>query len=218
MPSFSSRFEEGLHRALEYANERNHEYAMLEHLLLALIDDSDAARVMSACGVDLNLLRAKLTRYLDKDLTSVVSGLGAGAQPTAAFQRVIHRAVVHVQSAGREEVTGANVLVGLFAERESHAVYLLNEQGMTRFDAVNFISHGVAKQPGAAQPEEPVLPDDDLPPIYLAVYGLDRILTSRIRKLGRMRKPMVSRGMSIRRGRHLTVLSPVKWQSRRWSR
>jgi len=153
VPSFSSHLEESLHRALEYANERSHEYATLEHLLLSLVDDRDAAAVMRACNVDIDLLRGKLIDYLDNDLDNlVVDQQQAEAQPTAGFQRVIHRAVVHVQSSGREEVTGANVLVAIFAERESHAAYFLQEQEMTRFDAVNYISHGIAKRPGMSEP------------------------------------------------------------------
>jgi ATP-dependent Clp protease ATP-binding subunit ClpA len=152
VPSFSSHLEESLHRALEYANERSHEYATLEHLLLSLVDDRDAAAVMRACNVDIDLLRGKLIDYLDNDLDNLVVDQQAEAQPTAGFQRVIHRAVVHVQSSGREEVTGANVLVAIFAERESHAAYFLQEQEMTRFDAVNYISHGIAKRPGMSEP------------------------------------------------------------------
>ena len=152
MPSFSNSLETALHRALEYANERNHEYATLEHLLLSLIDDQDAAAVMRACSVDLDVLRSKLTDYLDSELDNLVVSDDSEAQPTASFQRVIHRAVVHVQSSGREEVTGANVLVAMFAERESHAAYFLQEQDMTRFDAVNFISHGIAKRSGMTEP------------------------------------------------------------------
>ncbi|MGB0087073.1 MAG: ATP-dependent Clp protease ATP-binding subunit ClpA [Rhodomicrobiaceae bacterium] len=161
MPSFSSSLEESLHRALEFANERSHEYATLEHLLLSLIDDRDAAAVMRACNVDLDLLRGKLIDYLDNDLDNLVIDRGGEAQPTAGFQRVIHRAVVHVQSSGREEVTGANVLVAIFAERESHAAYFLQEQEMTRFDAVNYISHGIAKRPGMSEPRVVRGVDDD---------------------------------------------------------
>ncbi|WP_072372107.1 ATP-dependent Clp protease ATP-binding subunit ClpA [Hyphomicrobium sp. NDB2Meth4] len=152
MPSFSKSLESALHRALEAANERSHEYATLEHLLLALLDDRDAAAVMRACTVDLDTLRSRVTNYLDNDLSALVSKEATEAQPTTGFQRVIHRAVVHVQSSGREEVTGANVLVAIFAERESHAAYFLQEQEMTRFDAVQYISHGIAKRPGMNEP------------------------------------------------------------------
>jgi len=146
--SFSTSLEQALRRALQYANERSHEYATLEHLLLSLLDDRDAAAVMRACDVDLDLLREKLTGYVDNELAGLVLDNHGDAQPTAGFQRVIHRAVAHVQSSGREEVTGANVLVAIFAERESHAAFFLQEQHMTRFDAVNYISHGIAKRGG----------------------------------------------------------------------
>ena len=152
MPSFSKSLEASLHRALEFANERNHEFATLEHLLAALIDDRDAAAVMRACNVDLDQLRQRVTEYLDTELGNLVHKGSAEAQPTTGFQRVIHRAVVHVQSSGREEVTGANVLVAIFAERESHAAFFLQEQEMTRFDAVQYISHGIAKRAGMAEP------------------------------------------------------------------
>ena len=152
MPSFSKSLETALHRALEAANERNHEFATLEHLLLALMDDRDAAAVMRACAVDAEALKGRITTYLDSELASLVVKDHAEAQPTTGFQRVIHRAVVHVQSSGREEVTGANVLVAIFAERESHAAYFLQEQEMTRFDAVQYISHGIAKRPGMSEP------------------------------------------------------------------
>ena len=152
MPSFSKSLEASLHRALEFANERNHEFATLEHLLAALIDDREAAGVMRACNVDLDQLRARVTEYLDTELGNLVHKGSAEAQPTTGFQRVIHRAVVHVQSSGREEVTGANVLVAIFAERESHAAFFLQEQDMTRFDAVQYISHGIAKRAGMAEP------------------------------------------------------------------
>ncbi len=152
MPSFSKSLETALHRALEYANERSHEYATLEHLLAALLDDRDAAAVMRACNVDIEQLRTRVVEYLDNELGSLVSKGSTEAQPTTGFQRVIHRAVVHVQSSGREEVTGANVLVAIFAERESHAAFFLQEQDMTRFDAVQYISHGIAKRPGMSEP------------------------------------------------------------------
>ena len=138
-----------LHRAVHYANERRHEYATLEHLLLALIDDPDASAVMTACNVDLGALKAALGSYVDTDLAALATADGDDAKPTAGFQRVIQRAVIHVQSSGREEVTGANVLVAIFSERESHAAYFLQEQDMTRYDAVNFIAHGIAKKAGA---------------------------------------------------------------------
>src|ERR1700720_969925 len=151
MPTFSRSLEQSLHRALALANERHHEYATLEHLLLALIDDQDAAAVMRACNVDLEKLRRNLVGYVESELESLVTDDAEDSKPTAGFQRVIQRAVIHVQSSGREEVTGANVLVAIFAERESHAAYFLQEQDMTRYDAVNYISHGIAKRPGMSR-------------------------------------------------------------------
>ncbi|GGF74246.1 ATP-dependent Clp protease ATP-binding subunit ClpA [Azorhizobium oxalatiphilum] len=151
MPTFSRSLEQSLHRALALANERHHEYATLEHLLLSLVDDQDAAAVMRACNVDLDKLRRNLVEYVDSELENLVQTGGDDSKPTAGFQRVIQRAVIHVQSSGREEVTGANVLVAIFAERESHAAYFLQEQDMTRYDAVNYISHGIAKRAGMSE-------------------------------------------------------------------
>src|SRR6478609_777490 len=151
MPTFSRSLEQSLHRALALANERHHEYATLEHLLLALIDDQDASAVMRACNVDLDKLHRSLTTYLESELENLITDGAEDSKPTAGFQRVIQRAVIHVQSSGREEVTGANVLVAIFAERESHAAYFLQEQDMTRYDAVNYISHGIAKRPGLSE-------------------------------------------------------------------
>ena len=155
MPAFSQGLERALHQALTYANERHHEYATLEHLLLSLIDDPDAAAVMRACNVDLDELKQTVLGYIDTELDNLVTGYGEDSKPTAGFQRVIQRAVIHVQSSGREEVSGANVLVAIFAERESHAAYFLQEQQMTRYDAVNYISHGIAKRPGATEMRSP---------------------------------------------------------------
>jgi ATP-dependent Clp protease ATP-binding subunit ClpA len=148
VPSFSKTLEQSIHAALALANARHHELATLEHLLLSLIDEPDAARVMKACSVDLDELRATLEEFIDDDLSTLITDVeGSEAVPTAAFQRVIQRAAIHVQSSGRNEVTGANVLVAIFAERESNAAFFLQEQDMTRYDAVNFIAHGVAKDP-----------------------------------------------------------------------
>jgi ATP-dependent Clp protease ATP-binding subunit ClpA len=150
----SRNLEQTLHRALSLASERKHEYATLEHLLLGLTEDTDAATVLRACGVDLDKLRGDLTEFLDKDLAGLATDRPGDPKPTAGFQRVVQRAAIHVQSSGRDEVTGANVLVALFSERESHAVYFLQLQDMTRLDAVNFISHGIAKSPGKTPPRQ----------------------------------------------------------------
>ncbi|MBX3598466.1 MAG: ATP-dependent Clp protease ATP-binding subunit ClpA [Rhizobiaceae bacterium] len=163
MPAFSQGLEKALHQALTIANERHHEYATLEHLLLALIDDPDAAAVMRACNVDLDELRSTVLNYIETELDNLVTGYDEDSKPTAGFQRVIQRAVIHVQSSGREEVSGANVLVAIFAERESHAAYFLQEQQMTRYDAVNYISHGIAKRPGSSERRAPRGTDEDQP-------------------------------------------------------
>jgi ATP-dependent Clp protease ATP-binding subunit ClpA len=157
----SRNLEKTLHRALAYANERRHEYATLEHLLLALTEDQDAVAVLRACTVDLEKLRRDLTNYVDTELKNLESNHAEDAKPTASFQRVLQRAAIHVQSSGREEVTGANVLVAMFAERESHAIYFLQEQEMTRFDAVNYISHGIAKAPGRGESRRVQGSDDE---------------------------------------------------------
>ncbi|HEY4200073.1 MAG TPA: ATP-dependent Clp protease ATP-binding subunit ClpA [Devosiaceae bacterium] len=145
MPSFSRGLEKALHQAMNLARERAHEFATLEHLLLALLDDRDTVAVLKGCDVDIDALRSDLEDFVNEELDSLVVPNGQDARPTAAFQRVIQRAVIHVQSSGREEVTGANVLVAIFAERESHAAYFLEQQDMSRLDAVNFISHGITK-------------------------------------------------------------------------
>lgn len=147
----SRNLEQTLHRALAYATERHHEYATLEHLLLSLADDPDALAVFNACGVDVDSLRDGLIEFVDSEYDDITVERIAEPKPTAGFQRVVQRAVIHVQSSGREEVTGANLLVALFSERESHAVYFLQVQDMTRLDAVNYISHGIAKVPGQSE-------------------------------------------------------------------
>ncbi len=190
MPSFSDTLEQAIHSALALANARRHELATLEHLLLALVDEPDAAKVMQACSVDLEELRQTLVAFIDDDLSTLVTEIdGSEAVPTAAFQRVIQRAAIHVQSSGRTEVTGANVLVAIFAERESNAAFFLQEQDMTRYDAVNFIAHGVAKNPsfgearsvqGASDIEDEVQGDDDKSESALAKYCVD--LNAKARK------------------------------------
>jgi len=157
----SRNLEETLHRALRYANERRHEYATLEHLLLALTDDQDAVAVLRACGVKLDKIKGELADYIDNDLSNLITSRPEDSKPTASFQRVLQRAAIHVQSSGREEVTGANVLVAMFSERESHAVYYLQEQDMSRLDAVNYISHGIAKVPGKAETRNVEGADED---------------------------------------------------------
>ncbi len=161
MPSLSRGLEQALHRAIKLASDRHHEYATLEHLLAALIDDGDAAQVLKACNVDVDALRKSVMRYVDEELMTLVIEDGEDAKPTTGFQRVVQRAVLHVQNSGRDEVTGANVLVALFTERESHAVYFLQEQNMSRLDAVSYISHGIAKRPGMSQQKTARGADDE---------------------------------------------------------
>ncbi len=161
MPSFSRSLEKALHEALKLASDRSQEYATLEHLLLALIDDKDASAVMQASNVNLDKLREDLIEYVDTELSNLVNNFDDEPKPTAGFQRVIQRAVIHVQSSGRDEVTGANVLVAIFAERESHAAYFLQEQNMTRYDAVNYISHGIAKRAGMSESKSPSGVEDE---------------------------------------------------------
>ena len=155
MPSFSTSLEQAIHQALALANEHRHELATLEHLLLALTEETEAVKVMRACNVDLEELRKLLIDFIEDDLSTLITDIeGSEAVPTAAFQRVIQRAAIHVQSSGRQEVTGANVLVAIFAERESNAAFFLQEMDMTRYDAVNFIAHGVAKNPSFSEPRK----------------------------------------------------------------
>src|SRR6187551_217224 len=154
MPSFARELEETLHNALGEASRRRHEYATLEHLLIALIDDEHASKVMTACGVNRDELRASLKHYLDNELGALVADTSTDPTPTSGFQRVVQRAILHVQSSGRDEVTGANVLVALFSERESYAVYFLQQQDMSRLDAVTYISHGVGKGESTQEPRE----------------------------------------------------------------
>jgi len=161
MPSFARELEQTLHNALTAASSRNHEYATLEHLLLALIGDEHASKVMGACGVDLDELKEAVTTYLDTELDALKNDAGNDPSPTSGFQRVVQRAILHVQSSGREEVTGANVLVALFSERESYAVYFLQQQDMSRLDAVSFISHGVGKAGQASETREVKGTDED---------------------------------------------------------
>lgn len=157
MPMFGKSLEKTLHEALHYAANRQHEYATLEHLLLALVDDDDASAVMAACGVDLDELGQIITNYLDTELNELRVSQQmekSDPSPTAGFQRVIQRAILHVQSSGKDVVTGANVLVALFSEKESYAVYFLQQQDMSRLDAVSYISHGIGKNSGQSSKKQ----------------------------------------------------------------
>jgi len=158
----SRNLEQTLHRALALASEHRHEYATLEHLLLSLTEDQDAVAVLKACGVDLEQLAMDVNNFIDGELEEIRNDRVSEPKPTAGFQRVVQRAVIHVQSSGREEVTGANVLVALFSERESHAVFFLQMHEMSRLDAVNYISHGIAKVPGYTEDRTVEGADEDV--------------------------------------------------------
>ena len=164
MPSFAQSLEKTLHSALSNASERSHEYATLEHLLLALIEDADAAQVMEACGVDVGDLGDVVRQYLDQEYQSLKTEEKGDPAPTAGFQRVIQRAILHVQSSGKDTVTGANVLVALFSERDSYAVYFLQQQDMSRLDAVSFISHGIGKGGQRVEDGSPKGAENDVAP------------------------------------------------------
>ncbi len=163
MPSFARELENTLNNALDEARRRRHEYSTLEHLLMALIDDEHASKVMIACGVNRDELRASVKQYLDHELGALVADAATDAAPTSGFQRVVQRAILHVQSSGRDEVTGANILVALFSERESYAVYFLQQQDMSRLDAVTYISHGVGKGEGAPPESRPPEGNEEKP-------------------------------------------------------
>ncbi|KLE34348.1 ATP-dependent Clp protease ATP-binding subunit ClpA [Aurantiacibacter luteus] len=208
MPSFAQNLEKTLHNAIQHAIDRAHEYATLEHLLLALVDDSDAAEVMIACGVDLEELAGVVRQYLDQEYQSLKTEEDADPQPTAGFQRVIQRAILHVQSSGKDTVTGANVLVALFSERDSYAVYFLQQQDMSRLDAVSFISHGIGKggkqlenrSPGGAEDEAQAKGGDDKGDAKKKDSALDQFCVNLNQKAldGRV-DPLIGRGPEVDR-------------------
>lgn len=201
----SEILQETLRRALVYAGERGHEFATLEHLLLSLTDDEDALKVLRACDVDPDDLAGELREFIDKELTSIqVSGPVEEPQPTASFHRVFRRAVLHMQSAGKGEATGANVLIALYQEKESHAVYMLQQRGMSRLDAVNFVSHGISKVPGLSESRDVMGADSDLgegpeggssPKSALASYCHDLNQKARDGKID----PLIGRGLELER-------------------
>ena len=149
----AQELEVSLHMAFMDARQKRHELITVEHLLLAMIDNPTAADVMRACGAKLEILRGELNQYIEEHTPTVNGEEEVDTQPTLGFQRVIQRAMLHVQSSGKKEVTGANVLVAIFGEKESHAVFFLQQQGVTRLDVVNFISHGVSKVAETAKTE-----------------------------------------------------------------
>src|SRR4030067_307123 len=155
----SQELEFSLNSAFQNARERRHEFITVEHLLAALLDNPSAARVLRACGGNIEELRRSINAFLDENVPKLAPGSKVDTQPTIGFQRVIQRAVLHVQGVGKKEGTGATVLIAMFAEKESHAVYFLHKQNISRFDVVNYVSHGISKVPGEGQHELPS-PDD----------------------------------------------------------
>ena len=151
----SQELEFSLNAAFQSAREKRHEYITVEHLLSALLDNPSAARVLRACGGNLDELRRSLIAFLRDNVPVLPQESESDTQPTLGFQRVIQRAVLHVQGVGKKEVNGANVLIAIFGEKDSHAVYFLHKQNISRFDVVNFISHGISKVQGESQPELP---------------------------------------------------------------
>ena len=141
----SKELEQSLNSAFKHAHDKRHEYITVEHLLLAMLDNSSAVEVLKACGGNVEQLRRELYQFLDETTPLIPPGINRETQPTLGFQRVLQRAVFHVQSSGKKEVTGANILVAIFSEQDSHAVYLLHKQDITRLDVVNFIAHGISK-------------------------------------------------------------------------
>ncbi|MEK6551046.1 MAG: Clp protease N-terminal domain-containing protein, partial [Pseudomonadota bacterium] len=147
----SQELEFSLNSAFQQAREKRHEFITVEHLLMALLDNAAAIKVLRACGGNIDELRRQLHGFLGENVPRLPAGSKVDTQPTIGFQRVIQRAVLHVQGVGKKEVTGANVMVAIFGEKESHAVYFLHKQNISRFDVVNFLSHGISKVPGDAQ-------------------------------------------------------------------
>src|SRR6478609_3239531 len=145
----AQELEVSLHMAFVEARQKRHEFITVEHLLLALLDNPTAAEVLRACGANMDELRKNLSQHIAEQTPRIAADREVDTQPTLGFQRVIQRAILHVQSSGKKEVTGANVLVAIFGEKDSHAVYFLHQKGVTRLDVVNYISHGISKVPQA---------------------------------------------------------------------
>ncbi|MBE8221029.1 MAG: AAA family ATPase, partial [Alphaproteobacteria bacterium] len=203
MASLSKELDKDLQRAVELAQSAGHEFVTLEHLLLALTSDPEATIVMEACGVDVGKLSQQLKDYMTGEFSYLQGeNVAEAIVPTTGFHRVIQRALIHVQSSGRDEVTGANVLVALFAERESYATYFLQEQGMTRYDAVNYISHGVKKFGDSAPPsdaDDEMQEDEDSGDDALAAYCVNLNIKARNGKVDPLigREGEVSRAIQI---------------------
>jgi ATP-dependent Clp protease ATP-binding subunit ClpA len=194
----AQELEVSLHMAFMDARQKRHELITVEHLLLAMIDNPTAADVLRACGAKFEVLRAELNQYIEEHTPTVAGEEEVDTQPTLGFQRVIQRAMLHVQSSGKKEVTGANVLVAIYGEKDSHAVFFLHQQGITRLDVVNYISHGVAKMPGIGARTEGAEADAEseaTPSGALESYTLNLNLQVAAGKID----PLIGRGPELER-------------------
>src|SRR3982075_4068702 len=195
----AQELEVSLHMAFVEARQKQHEFITVEHLLLAMLDNPSAAEVLKACGVDLDELRGVLTDFINEHTPRLSPHSDADTQPTQGFQRVIQRAILHVQSSGKKEVTGANVLVAIFGEKESHAVYFLNQRGVTRLDVVNYIAHGITKhaqqKADKAESAKEESDGDAQPAGALDAYTID---LNHLAKLGKI-DPLIGREHELER-------------------
>ena len=195
----AQELEVSLHMAFVEARQKQHEFITVEHLLLAMLDNPSAAEVLKACGVDLDELRGVLTDFINEHTPRLSPHSDADTQPTQGFQRVIQRAILHVQSSGKKEVTGANVLVAIFGEKESHAVYFLNQRGVTRLDVVNYIAHGITKhaqqKADKAESSKEDSDGDAQPAGALDAYTID---LNHLAKLGKI-DPLIGRELELER-------------------
>ena len=195
----AQELEVSLHMAFVEARQKQHEFITVEHLLLAMLDNPSAAEVLKACGVDLDELRGVLTDFINEHTPRLSPHSDADTQPTQGFQRVIQRAILHVQSSGKKEVTGANVLVAIFGEKESHAVYFLNQRGVTRLDVVNYIAHGITKhaqqKADKAESSKEESDGDAQPAGALDAYTID---LNHLAKLGKI-DPLIGREHELER-------------------
>src|ERR1700682_5622278 len=195
----AQELEVSLHMAFVEARQKQHEFITVEHLLLAMLDNPSAAEVLKACGVDLEELRGVLTDFINEHTPRLSPHSDADTQPTQGFQRVIQRAILHVQSSGKKEVTGANVLVAIFGEKESHAVYFLNQRGVTRLDVVNYIAHGITKhaqqKADKAESSKEESDGDAQPAGALDAYTID---LNHLAKIGKI-DPLIGREHELER-------------------
>ena len=196
----SQELEFSLNSAFQNARERRHEFITVEHLLAALLDNPSAARVLRACGGNIEELRRSINAFLDENVPKLAPGSKVDTQPTIGFQRVIQRAVLHVQGVGKKEVTGANVLIAIFGEKESHAVYFLHKQNISRFDVVNFVSHGISKVPGESQGELPAAEENSEEGAATEKSPLD-VFCVNLNEQARLGKidPLIGRGKEVER-------------------